>query len=162
MRIDGLEGILEIEDFISEEYCRVLIDYMESSGKNWIGDRPELTEYGFEDSELLDSVYERIQSLFNPEQYEVRRFNAVQRALQGRGLDLHADTEGNPNIKFSTILYLNENFTGGYLVYPEQRLAIKPKPGKMVIHSGDISHFVSSFNAEATRYYMTSFIFKKD
>ena len=165
MRIDGLEGILEIEEFISEEYCRALIDYMESNGKNWVdwvGNRPELTEHGFKDSELLDSVYERIQSLFNSELYRVRRFNAVQRALYGNGLDLHADTEGNADIKFSTILYLNDDFIGGYLVYPQQKLAIKPKPGKLVVHSGNISHFVSSFNQDAIRYYMTSFIFKKD
>lgn len=162
MRIDGLEGILEIDDFISDEYCRSLINYMESSGKNWIGDRPEITEHTFEDNELLDFVYERIQSLFNPERYQVRRFNAVQRALHGSGLDLHADTEGNQDIKFSTVLYLNDNFDGGYLVYPKQKLAIKPKPGKIVIHSGNVSHFVSSFNTEATRYYMTSFIFEKE
>lgn len=162
MRIDGLEGIIEIDDFISEEYCRALIDHMETNEKNWTGDRPEITEYCFENNELLNSVYERIQSLFNSEQYLVRRFNAIQRALYGNGLDLHADAEGNANIKFSTILYLNNNFTGGYLVYPEQKLAIKPKPGKLVIHSSKISHFVSSFNQDAVRYYMASFIFEKE
>jgi hypothetical protein len=162
VHINGLEGILEIDNFISEEYCRVLIEYMEKSGKDWVGDRPEITEHCFEDNELLNSVYERIQSLFDSETYQVRRFNAVQRALHGNGLDLHADSEGNADIKFSTILYLNDSFIGGYLVYPEQKLAIKPKPGKLVIHSGNISHFVSAFNKDAIRYYMTSFIFRKD
>lgn len=162
MRIDGLEGILEIEDFVSDEYCRVLIDHMETSGKKWRGDRPEITEHYFSDNELLNSVYDKIESLFNQENYYLRRFNAVQRALHGNGLDLHADTDGNSRIKFSTILYLNENFIGGYLVYPKQKLAVKPKPGKLVVHSGNVSHFVSSFNTEATRYYMTSFIFEKE
>jgi hypothetical protein len=162
VRIDGLEGILEIDDFISDEYCRALIDYMEESGQNWTGDRPEITEQCFDGTELLDFVYEGIEKLFNSEIYQVRRFNAVQRALYGNGLDLHADTEGNADIKFSTILYLNDDFIGGYLVYPQQKLAIKPKPGKLVVHSGNISHFVSSFNQDAIRYYMTSFIFKKD
>ena len=162
MQISDLEGVLEIDDFISKEYCHVLIEHMETSGKNWIGNRPEITEHAFENSKLLDFVYERIQSLFNPERYQVRRFNAVQRALYGSGLDLHADTEGNQDIKFSTVLYLNDNFDGGYLVYPKQKLAIKPKPGKLVVHSGNIGHFVSSFSPDVARYYMTSFIFEKE
>ena len=162
MRIDWLDGILELEGFLSEEYCRVLIEYMETSGKKWRGNRPEITEHYFSANELLNSVYDKIESIFNQEKYYLRRSNAVHRALNGNGLDLHSDTEGNQSIKFSTILYLNDNFNGGYLVYPEKKLAVKPKPGKLVIHSGNISHFVSSFDTDAARYYMTSFIFQKD
>jgi hypothetical protein len=69
---------------------------------------------------------------------------------------------GNAKLLQHTFLYLNDNFNGGYLVYPEKKLAVKPKPGKLVIHSGNISHFVSSFDTDVARYYMTSFIFQKD
>lgn len=40
------------------------------------------------------------------------------------------------NVHSCSVLYLNDDFEGGELVYPYKGITIKPKPGLLVVHSG--------------------------
>lgn len=59
---------------------------------------------------------------------------------------------------FTTMMYLNDNFTGGEIFFPHENLEIKPKPGMLVLFSGDASlpHGVRQIT-EGTRYVNTTF-----
>lgn len=41
---------------------------------------------------------------------------------------------------FGCIIYLNDDYGGGYTYYPEHNFSIKPKSGKLAIHLGDCNH----------------------
>jgi hypothetical protein len=59
----------------------------------------------------------------------------------------HADkqlNDGSPNpfptYDLNSLIYYNDDFTGGELYYPQHELEIKPKPGLGVAHPGDINY----------------------
>jgi hypothetical protein len=61
---------------------------------------------------------------------------------------LHADKEnvdGTPKLGMedydvSAVIYHNDDFTGGDLVFPQHDLRVAPSPGKVVIFPGDATH----------------------
>ena len=59
----------------------------------------------------------------------------------------HADkqlNDGSPNpfptYDLNSLIYYNDDFTGGELYYPQHDLIIKPEPGLGVAHPGDINY----------------------
>jgi predicted 2-oxoglutarate/Fe(II)-dependent dioxygenase YbiX len=59
----------------------------------------------------------------------------------------HADkqlNDGSPNpfptYDINSLLYYNDEFTGGELYYPQHDLVIKPEPGLAIAHPGDINY----------------------
>ncbi len=70
---------------------------------------------------------------------------------RGIGSSLHVDNysvenkqEVTHSWKDSVVVFLNEEFDGGELIYPNQGITIKPKTGNMVVAPADFStpHFV--------------------
>ena len=59
---------------------------------------------------------------------------------------------------FTTMLYLNNDFTGGELYFPVHNITIKPEPGMLVLFSGDptMPHGINQIT-EGTRYVNTAF-----
>ena len=75
----------------------------------------------------------------------------------GIGSPLHVDNysienkvEVTHSWKESVIVFLNENFDGGELIYPNQGLTIKPRTGNMLIAPADLSspHFVKPASSD--------------
>ena len=75
--------------------------------------------------------------------------------LEGSYLNLHVDQEwdhlGNPQGQdypdvYSGLLYLNEEYDGGELFFPDINLRLKPKAGDLVYFKGDnsISHEIKT------------------
>lgn len=59
----------------------------------------------------------------------------------------HADkqlNDGSPNpfptYDLNSLIYYNDDFTGGELYYPQHDLEIKPEPGLAVAHPGDVNY----------------------
>lgn len=59
---------------------------------------------------------------------------------------------------FTTMLYLNDNFEGGEIYFPVHEVTIKPKPGMLVLFSGDptMPHGINQITS-GTRYVNTAF-----
>jgi hypothetical protein len=59
---------------------------------------------------------------------------------------------------FGCIIYLNDNYEGGYTFYPEQNFEVKPEVGKLAIHLGDCEHKHGVTQIKGnTRYTIASF-----
>jgi hypothetical protein len=75
----------------------------------------------------------------------------------------NSDFEGNPtegfdNLKYVGILYLNSDYEGGELYFPEHDISIHPNAGSMYIFSGGVEniHGVTEITS-GTRYSIVSF-----
>jgi predicted 2-oxoglutarate/Fe(II)-dependent dioxygenase YbiX len=75
----------------------------------------------------------------------------------------NSDFEGNPtegfdNLKYVGILYLNKDYEGGELYFPEHNISIHPNAGSMYIFSGGVEniHGVTEIT-NGTRYSIVSF-----
>jgi hypothetical protein len=84
----------------------------------------------------------------------------------GKGMAIHVDNVPSLAINVDTphgmILYINDDYEGGELYYPDLKLAIKPEAGSLVIHPGNAEyvHGVAPVTS-GMRYATTAFTKKK-
>lgn len=84
----------------------------------------------------------------------------------GKGMGVHADNTPGLAINVDTphgmVLYINDDYEGGELYYPELGIVMKPDAGDLVIHPGtlDYAHGVTPV-VSGMRYATTAFAKKK-
>lgn len=150
-----LSRIVVSEDTLCLQECTFLITlydrYSELSSNLDYQNRRRLLDYYTlrdVDSESAKRVYgitlrckESIETHLSTEELFVESL-FVACLLSGDSHTTHADNEQRehgrwvpnhtPNRNYTGIAYLNENFTGGELVFPHLDVAIAPKPGLLV------------------------------
>jgi 2OG-Fe(II) oxygenase superfamily len=149
-----ISRILVSENTLSLKECTFIIDlydrYSELSPRRDYSRRPLLHYYTIRDvdSESASWLYgvslrckERIEGdLRTPELFVEALFVAC--LLSGDSHIAHADNERRkhgrwvpnhtPQRDYTGLVYLNDNFTGGELVFPDRDVVIIPKPGLLV------------------------------
>jgi hypothetical protein len=84
---------------------------------------------------------------------------------EGDEMSLHADKEfpdGAPHPyswrEYSSMVYLNDAFSGGEIYFPQHSLEIKPSPGMLVMFPGDLDHMHGVRSVRGgVRYNLSSF-----
>ena len=157
--INYLDKIFVIENFISNSDCDRLIENFNKStfdipdpniksGYSISGE--EAVKYYYSDTEEIENkVFKSICDIlsgFYEKEIEIKSmFHSLM--LPGSKNPLHWDNyvdDGEEDI--STLLYLNDNFEGGNLSFPDQSIEIKPAPGMLVFFRGseDLTHEVET------------------
>lgn len=125
---------------------------------------------------LIHAMEKTISNFYKKEYYPVQVFYS--KMIIGGKNDLHLDNytkekskEGNFEIierpfsknDRSGLLYLNEDYTGGDLIFPEQELVLRPKPGTFIFFEGDdsVPHEVTAVQS-GERHNIISFYGLKD
>jgi hypothetical protein len=173
------EEIFLIPSFASEEEMAPILEYLKninedmfvSEAKNeWYNNR--LTK----PIPQLIPIYERMRDLVMPE-YEILPEISVTRLLTGESMFVHADSPGADNkhlvtsddpyetchsIRYGLVMYLNDDYLGGEIHYPNRGITYKPKSGDLIIHSSfeEYSHGVKEVIL-GTRYVYSNFILPK-
>ena len=87
---------------------------------------------------------------------------------QGDKMEYHADNvfrNGEPNNTsfrdYSTVCYLNDNYTGGETIFTDTGEKIKPKKGSVLIFKSNMNHEVSEI-VLGTRYTMPMWLSKDE
>jgi len=150
------EKIFQIEDFITkEESEQILKDAKRSSswdqGEGFWENR--ITEVS---PEIPLNIHTRLSNLFISHN-GINALNLVSRFFAGDSMPLHTDEVGHSAIAYGAIIYLNEDFQGGGLHYPDYNFTVEPKARSLVIHPGNIAHQVREITA-GTRYFLPTFI----
>lgn len=143
-----------IENFISEEDASVLVS--EQLNPSEVNNYPEyykdrfggtafpynsrtinmLKKYG----DLSNKVHQELNGFVNPI-YVFKAFGSVW--MQGAKGDLHIDAQGpEPWIEWSTIIYLNDEFEGGTIYFPNQDYTYAPKKYSAVFFPSAGSEYV--------------------
>lgn len=161
MDVSGIVDFVEIQNFIDDKYCTELVNLVKCSEHPWRGDRQEMMEIDV-DSVLIAPLYASMEKLFINKHLKIKKSDRIQRSTNGQGVDAHSDNEGLSSITYGLVLYLNNDYQGGYLVYPSISRAVKPEVGKLIIHRGDIPHFVSMFNSDGERYFVSAFMIEDE
>lgn len=93
----------------------------------------------------IDKLKDILEKIFNVKLYS--RPPHIVRWFEGLYQEPHADKQLNdgspnpfPNYDINSLIYINEDFEGGELYYPQHNFQIKPKPGLAVAHPGDIHY----------------------
>ena len=106
---------------------------------------------------IYKTITERAKDLFES-YFHFDDFVNLKRFRPGDSMGTHADEIGHNLIKYGIVVYINEDFNGGEIEYPDLELSIKPKARSLVIHPGNINHRVNEVLHGPTRYMMTTFV----
>lgn len=162
--IKHAEGVYEIKEFLDEKQINGFLSKARDSA-DWNTLQPGNTvKYMGDKLHLkMEPVYKNIETLFtNIESIIYSR--DLRRLTDSEFMWPHTDG-GNPDdprkIVFGIAIYLNDDFTGGELIYPDLGLSVTPKAGSMVIHDASLKHQVFPVVA-GERYSITTFVFGDD
>lgn len=130
--------IFVVENFLTQESLDYFDEKIKQSKWNLEQDW-EPWSYNVEriDQEVTDRILDRIQSLLT-EKYSWLGCHMIQRITQGNGLDEHldkSDLEEQEN-SVGVAIYLNDNFDGGEIYYPNLGISYKPLRGALICHPG--------------------------
>ncbi len=111
--------------------------------------------------ELVQNINDRIKRMFKS-YLNILEISSFQRLRTGDTVNYHTDNGGSEkDNKFGIVIYINDNYDGGEIHYPEIDIKYHPKSGDMVIHNANIDHGVTEVT-NGTRYMMTCFVSGND
>lgn len=155
------DGIYEYENFLSQDEIDKFMYVVKQNPVYGLTLNIEHNDFAPLFRKLRNRIFPMFKNLEN-----MAGLFLVQRWDTNMGMDLHRDdgyglNEIQKRIKWGIVIYLNDDFEGGEIEYPDHGLAFKPKKGSMLIHRGDIPHKVQVVTS-GCRYYTTGFAYGDD
>lgn len=158
--IKHADGVYEIDGFLTEDEINILL--LSAEDDKFIKSHPGniVQDLVTESMNSIPLISDRLMSYFNNAHSHTKITN-IRRLKCGEHMPAHKD-EGIPNSKdiimFGVAIYLNDDFTGGEINYPDLNLSVKPKRSSIVIHDAKLLHKVLPVKS-GVRYSITTFIF---
>jgi hypothetical protein len=149
-----------IRNFLTQEECLILLDEAKNSS-SWKVQNKDTGIFILSSSnhKIMIDIYKRVSELFDKELH-TQMIRMIHKTDKDSFWEEHSDDSGGKDIQYGVIIYLNDNFEGGELVYPQDNITIKPEMGMLVYHMGNQKHLVSKV-ISGDRYTLTSFIRKQ-
>lgn len=153
--IDGVKAFARAK-FGSDD-----LDALVKSGKLEITDNWQDKNLVIKDQDLINKINKRVAETILPISGLVYNgIDAIQRQYEGAELVVHVDNHTDPSLVYAAIMYLNDNYTNGELIFPERGISYRPKAGSLVIfptHS-EYLHGTNAPGPGPMRYVLPSFI----
>jgi hypothetical protein len=132
------DTIKVIDSFVSKEECHQIIQYMDSQQDPsfWIINNTRQMIVNA-DSEVIKPILKRyiesIRTILNRDDLYITEY-MLSRYNPGFMMTVHTDLEdGKEHFTVSAVAYLNDDFTGGDIVFPKQGFRHSPKSGQIVL-----------------------------
>lgn len=116
---------------------------------------------------IIDALNDRIFKLFGDTTQMIKTGSIIRsssgiapKGFHKDDVDLSSPT-GVCDCTYGIIMYLNDNFTGGEIVYPDLGVEYFPKPGALLVHRANELHGVNEVHS-GVRYSMTAFMWGMD
>jgi hypothetical protein len=106
---------------------------------------------------IFMQIFTRITTLFSGST-GINPINKIHRFKSDQYIGTHTDQLGSPDINFGVVLYINDNYNGGEIVYPSDGVMIKPIARSLVIHPGDMPHKTNPVIGQNYRYMISTFV----
>lgn len=137
------------------------IDSLVSSGKlsvtwSWIDKTIAIVE-----QDIKKYVDEKVSEIVSADsRLKFNGLHTVQRQYEGAELVTHVDNQTDPSLEWAVIIYINDDYTNGELVFPDRGIQIKPKSRSLLMfptHEG-YRHGVNPPGPGPKRYVLPSFV----
>jgi Rps23 Pro-64 3,4-dihydroxylase Tpa1-like proline 4-hydroxylase len=140
------ENIRLIEDVLSEEEHATLLDYVKTNElwtlEPWDCYSVKMDKLPVDILNMLEKIFAIVhKNATQAYRVDIDYFEKVNIALlkfaKGLVLHPHVDTDSAESNHIASIYYINDDFTGGELCFPELNINIKPKPNSLVFFPGN-------------------------
>jgi hypothetical protein len=132
-----------LNNFITTEDCSTIISYMDSQKDPsfWILNNTRQMIVNPESKELkliLTKYLDAIKKEYEDQNLYIAEY-MLSRYEKGFSMSVHIDTEeGREHYSISCVLYLNDDFTGGDIVFPSIKFRHSPKMGDAALFLSDL------------------------
>jgi len=144
---------LQLKEFAVNHYWRDLSDPF------WSGRLINFASMQEQISPITNSIKQKIQNYIKTNLHNEVYCDTIDlvRWQHGKEMPPHKDAMDNYMYRdWGSILYLNDDYSGGNTYYPEFDVEIKPQTGTLIVHEGNILHGVKTVYGN-TRYTIASF-----
>jgi hypothetical protein len=121
-------GTRDIEALQKEGKMQITFDWADKTVK--IDDLPIVTKVNNAIQEIIS---------YDPNLY-FNGLGTIQRQYEGSDLKVHVDNHVDPHVAYAAVVYLNDDYLYGEVIFPEQGLEIKPEAGSMLMFSSGETH----------------------
>lgn len=155
------DNILIIDDFLSKEYLDILNHFIKTKSVQMNKDFAYVSKKTFKDEspevfKIFVDLEKEIPKYINDylkkfdikvEEEPLNNMNFVSRAPNTK-MEEHLDYmpaeagNGHPLAHMTSLIYLNDDYDGGEIFFPEQNTSYKPNAGSLVIFPGNYFHGV--------------------
>ena len=129
-------GIKVFNDFLNDDECSLLINYLENIEPGW-GSSNQLRKMSFnpqsnEIKQLVLKCLDKAKEIYGNDLYIAEYLLSFYST--GYSMNIHTDLEdGKDHFQVSIVTYLNNDFTGGDIVFPVLNFRHAPKKGDIAI-----------------------------
>lgn len=104
----------------------------------------------------LNDIFSRFPDL------QLQGVGSIQRQYEGTSLSYHIDSLSNPDVVFANVMYINDNFSGGELHFPEIDVMYKPERGALIVFpsADEYLHGTMPVGPGEIRYVLPAFVNK--
>jgi len=143
---NATENIQYIENVLPEEDHKVLLEYAKNveswKEQPWLARTVESQNLPKEILEILNKtselVYNKITDFYNVSVNPHRQSKLhVVKFVKGFYLVPHVDTLSSEGNHMASVYYINDDYTGGEIDFPDHNLTIKPKANSLIIFPGN-------------------------
>lgn len=167
-------NIVFLPSLLSESDCATITNFCELTNEWKSSSYDGSKDMGFSVQNKHVGIYSPLVAATNIIKFEIEQhfgrelptqYPSIRRWDAGDSQPLHADgedLEGNPNesyaVDYASVLYINDDYSGGEICFPLQGLTYKPKAGTAVFFPANrwYMHSVSTVQ-EGTRYTAPTF-----
>jgi predicted 2-oxoglutarate/Fe(II)-dependent dioxygenase YbiX len=145
--------IYEIEDFVTVEQQEKILEYCANlKDSEWVSDDQYVSDFfknkikSINQLDALTEIDKKIETLVNDcfMLHPITLIRHVENDFMFPHTDHHEDNEQANETKtyarYGLVVYYNDDYQGGELVYPNLGIVHKPKARSLVIHSGKHLH----------------------
>jgi len=161
-----IEYTKNLKRFCLEKFGRDDVENLVSEGKFEITQGWQDKNFNIGETKLYRILHDRLHKIIEKSynDLELSGFATIQRMQEGVELKSHTDQHTDPSIKYATILYLNDDYVDGELIFKKNNTRVKPKPGSLIIFPGndDFEHGVNFVGKGPIRYVLVGFIKTKN
>lgn len=159
-KLDKVNDVVILENFLLDEEIKKLNSQIDTTVE-WKNKDSEsnVKVVKVEDRELSWKISNRVKKIFKSE-HSMQIVNMIHKTDESSYWEEHSDNSGDEETKliiYGVIIYINDNYEGGELIYPDLNFKVKPKSGMLVYHPGNYRHYVSKVK-KGQRYSLTTFI----
>lgn len=155
-----MEQAAEFHGYVTEEQKELYFKEINVKNPYWENKLLKINNGG-----ISYDINERILEIYSKDKYKTNFPESIQRQyVNGEELDLHYDAIHNPDIKYAIVIYLNDDYEGGELYFPQHNIEIKPKAGSLMTFPGTekFKHGTKKVYGTKDRFVIACFVFEKD